>query len=125
MIPRSMRYLLVGTYNAGVGYLFFYLINYFFGGVLHYLAVLVVSYFLSIIHAYIGQRLLVFRSTSDWRGECLRFFMVNLSAMAGNGLLLILLVEWGMGLLVAQAISVVFVTVLSYFGHRHFSFRLA
>jgi len=43
--------------------------------------------------------------------------------MAGNALLLVVFVESGMGLMVAQAISVLIVTVFSYFGHRHFSFR--
>jgi len=123
MISCSLRYLFVGTYNAGIGYLIFYLINYAFGRIFHYLAILLISYLLSLTHAYIGQRWLVFRSTSQWKSEYLRFLLVNLSAMVVNALLLILFVESGMGLMVAQAISVLIVTVLSFFGHRCFSFR--
>jgi putative flippase GtrA len=125
MISRSLRYLLVGIYNAVAGYFIFYLINYAFGYVLHYLAVLGVSYLMSLTHAYIGQRWIVFRSTAHWRREYLRFLLVNLSGMAGNALLLVFFVECGKGLMVAQALSVVIVTVLSYFGHRYFSFRSA
>ena len=125
MISSSVRYLLVGTYNAGVGYLIFYLINYAFGDDIHYLLVLVTSYFFSLTHAYLGQRWVVFRSTGHLGREYLRFFIVNIIGMVGNMLLLIAFVESGAGLMVAQAISVLIVTVLSYFGHRFFSFRSA
>ena len=123
MISRSLRYLLVGSYNAGVGYLIFYLINYALGHILHYLAILVISYFLSLTHAYVGQRWVVFRSTAQWKSEYFRFLLVNISGMVGNGLLLVIFVEWGFRLMVAQGISVIIITVCSYFGHRHFSFR--
>lgn len=123
VISRSVRYVFVGIYNAGVGYLIFYLIDAKFGDVLHYLVVLVLSYLASLTHAYIGQRWIVFRSRSPWRMEYLRFLFVNLSSMAGNALLLIIFVESGVELMVAQAISVLIVTVSSYFGHRHFSFK--
>lgn len=125
MISSSLRYLLVGTYNAGVGYLIFYLINYAFSDALHYLIVLMMSYVFSLTHAYIGQRWVVFRSTAPWWREYLRFFIVNLTGMAGNALLLVIFVESGVGLMVAQAISVLIVTIFSYFGHRYFSFRSA
>jgi putative flippase GtrA len=49
--------------------------------------------------------------------------VVNLTGMAGNALLLFIFVEAGMGLMLAQAISVLVVTVFSYFGHRYFSFK--
>ncbi len=123
MIPRSVRYIFVGIYNAGIGYLIFYLINSKFGNDFHYLAVLVASYLLSLTHAYMGQRWIVFRSRSHWGMEYLRFLLVNLSGMAGNALLLILFVESGLEVMIAQAVSVTVVTLLSYFGHRKFSFR--
>ena len=78
---------------------------------------------LSLTHAYIGQRWLVFRSTAPWGREYVRFFLVNLSGLASNALLLFIFVESGMGLMVAQAVSVVIVTAISYFGHRNFSFK--
>lgn len=123
--PRTVRYLLIGFYNTVVGYLLFVLVNYILGNVAHYLVILGVSFILSLTHAYIGQRCIVFRSTSPWWREYFRFFLVNLVGMAGNALLLVLFVESGVELMVAQAISVLVVTVLSYFGHRFFSFRSA
>lgn len=123
MISRSIRYLLVGTYNAAVGYLFFFLINFAIGNLVHYLVVLILSYILSLTHAYLGQRWIVFCSKAPWFQEYLRFLMVNLSGMVVNALLLILFVEYGVRLMIAQAISVVIVTILSYVGHRKFSFR--
>ena len=123
MGSNSVRYLFIGTYNAGVGFLIFYLINFAVGDIFHYLVVLVISYFISLTHAYIGQRWVVFRSTAPWFREYLRFLVVNLTGMAGNALLLFIFVEAGMGLMLAQAISVLIVTAFSYFGHRYFSFR--
>lgn len=122
---RTVRYLLIGLYNTTVGYLLFGLVNYILGESTHYLVILGISFMLSLTHAYIGQRIVVFRSTAPWWNEYLRFFIVNLSGLASNALLLILFVELGMGLMVAQAISVLIVTVFSYFGHRYFSFRSA
>lgn len=122
---RTVRYLLIGLYNTAVGYLLFGLINYFLGDVAHYLVILAVSFILSLTHAYIGQRCIVFRSTAPWGREYLRFFLVNLSGVAGNAVLLIIFVETGMGLMIAQAFSVLIVTVLSYIGHSKFSFRSA
>ena len=122
---RTVRYLLIGFYNTVVGYLLFGLVNYVLGNVAHYLVILGVSFILSLTHAYIGQRYIVFRSTAPLWREYLRFFIVNLTGMAGNVLLLVIFVESGVELMVAQAISVLIVTVLSYFGHRFFSFRSA
>jgi putative flippase GtrA len=120
---HSFRYLLIGFYNTIVGYLLFGLVNYVLGSFTHYLVIFGVSFILSLTHAYVGQRYIVFRSTAPWWREYLRFFIVNLTGMAGNALLLVVFVESGMGLMVAQAISVLIVTVFSYFGHRYFSFR--
>jgi putative flippase GtrA len=123
MDSSAIRYLFIGTYNAGIGFLIFYLINLAVGDIFHYLVVLIISYFISLTHAYIGQRWVVFRSKAPWLKEYLRFLMVNLTGMAGNALLLFIFVEAGMGLMLAQAISVLIVTVFSYFGHRYFSFK--
>lgn len=120
---RTVRYLLIGLYNTVVGYLLFVLVNHVLGNITHYLVILGVSFILSLTHAYIGQRFIVFRSDAPWIQEYFRFFIVNLSGMAGNVLLLTLFVESGMELMLAQAISVVIVTVFSYFGHRYFSFK--
>ncbi len=123
MTSRALRYLFVGVYNTGVGYMIFYSINCVFGSTLHYLIVLVISYLLSLTHAYFGQRLFVFRSTDRWGMEYLRFLLVNLSGMLTNALLLFFFIELGIGLMIAQAVSVVIVTLLSYIGHQKFSFK--
>jgi len=123
MNSRTVRYVLVGIYNTAVGYLIFYLVNLLLGRQLHYLAILVISYLISVTHAYIGQRYVVFHSSAKWAGEYLRFFMVNLSGLGGNMLLLSCFVELGIPVMAAQAISVLIITALSYFGHRYFSFK--
>lgn len=120
---RAVPYLLVGGYNTVVGYLLFFLTNYFLKDNVHYLGILGISFMLSLTHAYVGQRWIVFRSSAPWPGEYFRFFLVNLSGLAGNAVLLVVFVEAGIGLMISQALSVVIVAIVSYFGHRHFSFR--
>lgn len=123
MISQSMRFLLVGVYNTVVGYLLFYLIEFALGNFVHYLGILILSYVLSLTHAYLGQRFIVFRSKALWFHEYLRFLMVNLAGMAINGLLLVLFVECGVPVMRAQAISIITVTLISYIGHQKFSFK--
>lgn len=120
---RIIRYLLIGLYNTIVGYFLFWLVNYVLANVVHYLVILCVSFMLSLTHAYIGQRYIVFRSTEHWWKEYFRFFSVNLSGLIINAFLLALFVESGIDLMVSQAISMLIVAIISYYGHRYFSFK--
>ena len=53
----------------------------------------------------------------------MRFWSVYLTALGINVVVLPLLVELGMHRILAQAIIIASTTLLSYFVHRHFSFR--
>lgn len=119
----AVRYLIIGLYNTAIGYLIFFLINHYLGNFAHYLIILGVSFLFSLTHAFIGQRFVVFRSNEPWIKEYLRFFLVNISGMVGNVILLTIFVEIGFELLLSQAISVLIVAIFSYFGHRYFSFK--
>jgi len=120
---RIVRYLLIGLYNTVIGYFIFWLVNYILANIVHYLVILCVSFMLSLTHAYIGQRYIVFRSTASWWKEYFRFLSVNISGLIINAFLLVLFVESGVGLMVSQAISMLIVTIISYYGHRYFSFK--
>lgn len=87
------------------------------------LATLLASHILGVLWAFILYRRFVFRVRGHvWR-DLARFETVYLTALGINTVTLPLLVQLGTNRIVAQAIITLVLTVLSYFGHRHFSFR--
>lgn len=121
---RRVAFLIVGGVNTVVGFLWFVLFQVTIGQLWGYMATLVFSHIASVLCAFYLHRRFVFRVRGHvWR-DLARFEVVQLGAFGINLVALPLLVEVaGLGPIVAQAV-VVFVTVtLSYFAHRHFSFR--
>jgi putative flippase GtrA len=53
----------------------------------------------------------------------LRFFVVSLTALGGNILILTGLVALGLGEIVSQAIAIILVTPLNFVGNKLWSFR--
>lgn len=118
------RFLLVGAYNTIVGYAIFLLLHMVFLENFHYLFILIISYVFSVSHAYFTQRILVFKSRNAIFNEYWRFFIVNLSGLMVNALILSLLIEFGLIVEISQAIAILLTTILSYLGHKNFSFRI-
>lgn len=102
-----------------VGYGLFVFGRLLLGDRVHYLVLLTAATVLSILNAYAGHRLLVFRRA----GSVWRFSLVYVVAFAVNVALLPVLVEGaGMPVLLAQGLVVAGTVVASYFAHRWFSF---
>jgi putative flippase GtrA len=78
----------------------------------------------SVIVAFVLYRTLVFRVTGQvWR-DLARFESVYLVSLGVNWVLLNLLtVVLGLPAILAQALVVGVIAVVSFFGHKHFSFR--
>lgn len=94
-------------------------------------AAIVVAYVIGMITAFILTRHFVFdRSERHVKSEALRFVLVNLLALAQVWIVSVALVEWVfpmIGLvwqaeLIAHVIGVLSPVVVSYFGHKHFTF---
>lgn len=125
---QRIRFLAVGATNTLVGYLIFGALTlWVFGAVpFGYLISLVISYAISITLAFWLYRTFVFPVKGRVVTDFLKFVSVYLVAIGLNALLLPLFVEVvGLNPLVAQAISLVLTTLLSYFGHKYVSFRRA
>ena len=90
---------------------------------LHYLVAAVGSFLVAVTNNYLWNRLWTFR---DRRGHVafqgMRFLVVAVLALGANLLLLRLLVEAGLGKIVAQAIAIVLVTPLNFIGNKLWSF---
>ena len=90
----------------------------------HNTVTLACSHVVSVIVAFVLYRTLVFRVTGQvWR-DLVRFESVYLVSLGVNWVLLNLLtVVLGLPAILAQALVVSVIAVVSFFGHKHFSFR--
>lgn len=123
---QRVRFVLVGGVNTVVGYGLFVLFDFSLGRWISYLGSLYASYAVAIVLAFVLHRRFTFRVDGSGRVvvDFLRFCSVYIVSLAVNTVALPLLVELvHLRPFVAQAIIVVVTTLISYFGHKLFSFR--
>lgn len=131
IVPRSLGryreqllYLAVGAWNTLFGYGVWALLQYLLYPRVNYLVIVVLSYPIAIANAYVCYRYIVFRSHGSVLRELPRFSSVYLLTMAANLVALPILVRvLPLGLYAIQALFTIVVVILSYLGHRFFSFR--
>ena len=79
---------------------------------------------MSIGVAFLGYKLVVFKSTYNWTNEFCRFCVTHgLSAVLGVALIWLFVEKWGWVFWFSQGLIIGLSTVISYFMHRHFTFR--
>jgi len=121
---EQILYLAVGGWNTLFGYLNFVVFYYLLQARLPVMVILVISYAPSIANAYVCYRYIVFRSRGSVLREMPRFTSVYLIALAANLVILPIALRWlPLSAYVVQALFTVAVVLLSYLGHKHFSFR--
>lgn len=121
---ERVRFVLVGGFNTVLGYGLFVLFQLTIGHTIGYLGSLYASYVLAVISAFVLHRKFTFRVQGNLVIDFLRFSSVYVVALLINTLALPLLVELGhLAPIVAQACIVVLTTLISYVGHKWFSFR--
>jgi len=118
------RFVLIGGLNTAIAYGLFLLFELLLDG--RYLLSLGLSYLIATIIAFALHRRLTFGVTGRDGVviDFLRFESVYVVMLAVNALLLLLLIDLaGWPSYLAQALSLVATTVISYLGHKFFSFR--
>jgi putative flippase GtrA len=91
---------------------------------LHYRLAATGSFVVAASSNYLFNRFWTFRHQRGHFGiQGLRFFTVSVLVYGANLLLLTLLVEAGLGKIVAQALAIVLVTPLNFVGNKLWSFR--
>ena len=94
------------------------------GANLHYRLAASGSFLVAVTNNYLWNRLWTFRRDRGHFGhQGLRFFAMSLIVYLGNLAILTLLVELGLGKIVAQAIAIVLVTPANFVGNKLWSFR--
>ncbi|MHC5795228.1 GtrA family protein [Lacisediminihabitans sp. FW035] len=123
---ERVRFLVVGGFNTVVGYGIFVLVQLTVGRHTSYLLSLYVATFLGTMVAFLSHRRFTFRIAGRRNivVEFFKFASVNIVSLVINTIALPLLVELGgLNPLLAQALIVIVTTVVSYIGHKFFSFR--
>jgi putative flippase GtrA len=127
---QRVAFLIVGGVNTVIGFLCFVgFLALLDQGVRpvppsRYLAALVCSHIVAVLIAFVLYRFAVFRVRGHVLADLWRFETVYLSALAVNFALLPVLVQLAhLPVLGAQALIVLVTSLMSWLGHKHFSFR--
>ena len=121
---EQVLYLVVGAWNTVFGYGVWALLQYLLGAYLHYLVIVVLSWPIAVLNAYLGYRFIVFRSRGPVLKELPRFSVVYLATLVVNlALLPVALGVLPFNIYVIQALFTALVVVSSYLGHKYYSFR--
>jgi len=125
---RFLKFLAVGGFAATVNFVSRIVLSHH----MRYSLAIVLAYLLGMVTAFVFNRLLVFRHTSNpLLVQASWFVVVNALALVQTLAISLLLVNWGLPRvgwnwqpeLVAHAFGVAVPVITSYFGHKHFSFR--
>jgi putative flippase GtrA len=120
---EQVLYLVVGGWNTVFGYCVWALMQYLLGAYVPYLVIVLLSWPIAVLDAYLGYRYIVFRSRGPILRELPRFSLVYVVTLVVN----LVLLPIGLALLPisiygVQALLTVFVVVCSYLAHKYFSF---
>ena len=128
---QRVAFLIVGTANTGIGFALFIffditvgtVVDDRFGVVAGSLATLVLSHIIAVLIAFVLYRRFVFKVKGHVVRDLVRFESVYLTAFGINAVTLPLLTSLGMNRILAQGSIIGVTTIVSYVGHRYFSFR--
>lgn len=120
---EKTRFLVVGAFNTGFGYLVFAGLYALLNERLHYLFIALLSHAIAVCIAFNLHRYFVFQSSSPWPSAFLRYNVSLLGVLAFNmGALFLLVSLVGMHPLLAQVVVLSGSVVASYMAHRNFTF---
>lgn len=121
---RRVAFLIVGSINTIVGLAWFAVFDATIGPRWGYMATLGTAHVAAVLCAFALYRRFVFRVRGHVLLDLARFEVVNLTSLAFNAVTLPLLVELAhLQPLPAQVVITFATMIISYFGHRDFSFR--
>lgn len=120
---QKIAYLLVGGWNTLFGFAIFAVLYYLLHQRVHYTLILVINYVISITNAFLSYKFIVFKTKGNLLREYLRFYVVYGASFIANIILMLIIVEFlKVRPVPAQGVILFFTTVVSYMGHKHYSF---
>lgn len=120
---EQLLYLVVGAWNTVFGYAEWAVLQFLLGDRLHYLVIVVISWPIAVLNAYLGYRYIVFRSRGSILRELPRFSTVYVATLLATLVALpIALAVLPFSIYVINGGFTCVVVVASYLAHKHFSF---
>jgi putative flippase GtrA len=117
------RFLIVGTWNFVFSYFVFALVCWMLRPFVHDALIFVISSIIGITGAFVTHRLLTYRSRGSVWVEYFRFYVVYGVQVGLNFVLFLLFVRvLARNPYVTQAVLATILTIVSYWGHKNFSF---
>ncbi|MDQ1255047.1 MAG: hypothetical protein QG646_4326 [Euryarchaeota archaeon] len=119
---RLFKFICVGLLNTFIGYGAFFILSFF----LNYMIALVVAHFIGVTNSYLWNKYWTFKSKKFQLAELVKFNIVYLITLGANMLILYIAVELlSINPRLGQLIVLPLVTLLSYLGHKYWSFHAA
>jgi len=114
------KFILVGVLNTSVSYLvYFFLVDY-----IDYLIALAISHLVGVTHSYIWNKYWTFKSHRRLLSEFIRFNSVYAVVFVINAIILTVFVSTlHINSRLGQLITLPIVTIISFTGHRRWSFK--
>ena len=120
---EQLLYFVVGGWNTVFGYAIWAVLQFLLGEHLHYLVIVLISWPIAVLNAYVGYRYVVFRSHGPILRELPRFSIVYVASLLANLMLLpVALAVLPFSIYVVQALFMAGVIVASYLAHKYYSF---
>lgn len=117
----AVRFLIVGVLNTIVGYGVYALLLYFSW---HFSLASLVSQIVGTIHSYFWNKFFTFKSKKYSVSEMVRFIIVYaVSYLVNLAALFVLIDSLKINKFIAGLGSLFITTIISFFGHRYFSFK--
>lgn len=121
-MDQSIKFIIVGVLNTIVGFIVYAVYIHFIQD--NYLHALISSHVIGVMHSYLWNNKWTFQQKKYNTISVIKFISVYVITFFVNLFLLTLLVDTiGMNKLIAQAIALFLTTVVSFFGHKYWSFR--
>ena len=121
---QKLRYLATGGFNTLAGYGEFALLYYLMTPALPYAVPWLLANILGITTSFLTYKFFVFRTHGRYLREYLRFYVVyGIPALPGLGLFALGVGKLHWNAYAVHAVIMFLTVIVSYFGHKHFSFR--
>ena len=129
--PQKLRFLLVGGFNTVFSYGVFFALYWLFSNlniwdfdkIIISNVALVVQYFITINLSFATMRYYVFQSHGNWKKELLKAWSVYVGLLFINAPVISFLIWLGIHPLLAQALYLIFSTIITFLLHKYYSFR--
>jgi putative flippase GtrA len=122
MKNQTIKFIIVGVLNTIVGFLVYAAYIQFIHS--NYLQALIVSHIIGVAHSYLWNNKWTFQQGKSNARSAVKFMSVYVVTFFVNLFLLTILVDTiEVNKLIAQAIALFLTTLVSFFGHKYWSFR--